>query len=138
MRRLPILLLAAVTLVHGQTPEAVTKLLAQAAGALSGNNLAAFVKTLDPSMPGYAKLTNEVTVLLAQAEVISSIEIRGDKGDDNTRDLDLDWYLEINSQTPEGPSARRRQIVHCRVARRAKRWKIVALDPVAFFSPLNP
>ena len=73
--------------------------------------------------------------LLAEAEVSSSIEILHDAGDDGRRSLELDWMLEITLEQAASPVERRRATVKCAIERRAKQWKVTALDPIDFFRP---
>ena len=129
-------LLFGVTVLQADPPRAVMDLLAHTASALSANNVPAFLNGVDPAMPEYSKLKADVTTLLEEADVGSSVVVQSDKGNDRQRELELDWYLEIKSQEPEGPSERRRQIVHCRVEKQNGKWKIVALEPLDLFAPL--
>ena len=52
-----------------------------------------------------------------------------------TQTVELDWLLEI-----KGPAqiTRRQAAVKCRLERRKKQWKIVAIDPVDLFAPPVP
>lgn len=112
------------------TPKDVRTLIRETAEDLSNTDSAAFLNHFDPKMPGYATLHYEVEGLLARPDVISTIEIVSDKGDDGQRDLELDWVLKVETDPP------RRQIVKIRVEKQGKKWKIVALEPVEFFKPM--
>jgi hypothetical protein len=76
-----------------------------------------------------------VAALVNQAEVSSSIEPLRDEGSDARRSVDLDWYLEVRSLLQDGPILRRREVVHCELQRKNKRWKIVSLAPMQLFAP---
>ena len=69
-----------------------------------------------------------------QTEITSSVEPLKDQGDATKRSVELDWYLEIRSLAPDGPIARRRDVVQCELKRDGKHWKIVSLKPVEFFA----
>lgn len=130
------LFLVALSFVRADPPPEVTDLIARAAGALSDSNVPAFMKGIDKAMPDYGKIETQVTALLDQATVGSSVTVRSDKGDDHKRDLELDWFLEIKSREPEGPLVRRHEIIQCEVARRDGKWKIAKIAPLSFFAPL--
>jgi len=112
----------------------VWDLFTEVASALSEGNAAQFLKAFDRSMPGYAMLEANVIALLAQAEVQSSIEILSDEGTGATRAVELDWFLQIVAQQEAGGSTRRRERVHCRLAKQGKRWRITSIEPLAFFA----
>jgi hypothetical protein len=105
------------------------------ASALSGVNVDQFMDAIDRDMPGYDALRENVTALVNQAEVTSSIEPIRNEGDDSRRALDLDWYLEVRSLLQDGPIVRRREVIHCELRKQKKTWKVVALKPIDFFAP---
>ena len=101
--------------------------------ALANQDVDAFLDQFDSKMPKYDKLRVEIQDLLGQAQEIgSTIDVITDEGDDTKRKLDLDWLLKIDNGEP------RRQIVKCQIEKQGKRWKITALDPVAFFKAAAP
>jgi len=115
--------------------EEMRTLVSRLAAALSEGNASAFLKVFDRSMKDYSRLERQVTALVAQNDVTSSIEFLTDEGDDRVRRVELDWFLEIRTRQDTGVFARRRQVVKCRVERRQKgRWTIVSLEPVEFFN----
>jgi len=105
------------------------------AAALSDTNVPEFMGAFDKNMPGYGKLKTDVTALMTQADVSSSIEPIKEEGDDATRKLDLDWFLQVRSLIPAGPLVTRREIIHCELRKQGKHWKIVSLQPMEFFAP---
>ena len=117
---------------------AVFDLFTGMASALSEGNPIAFMQPFDRSMPGVQELRAYVTALIAQAEVLSSIEILSDEGDDAHRTVELDWFLQIRDREETGPVVRRRETVKCRLERRGKKWVVVSLAPLAFFAPPRP
>jgi|SRR5580658_5172824 hypothetical protein len=121
---------------HGDVIEVVTDM----AGALTEVNVPKFMSAFSKDMPGYATLQNNVTALVNQAEVSSSIQPVTEDGDDQARSIDLDWVLEVRSLEQDGPIVHRREVVHCelrkdQVHKKKPQWKIVAIKPLDFFSP---
>jgi hypothetical protein len=112
-----------------------TEMFTGMAAALSESNPAAFMKNIDPAMPEYEQLRARVTALMAQAEVVSSIDFLIDEGDDTRRTVEVDWLLQIRPVADFGALERRRQVVKCSLERRGKKWLVTALAPVAFFGP---
>ena len=105
-----------------------------AAEALTNDDSTAFLDNFDRNMPEYATLRTNVEGLLGAYEVGSTIEVVTDEGDDQKRTVELDWLLIASDKTAiNGVPERRRRVVKCRLERRGKKWKIVALEPVDFF-----
>lgn len=114
---------------------AVWDVLTRMAAALSQANLIAFLGAFDRSMAVYATLEANVSALLDQYEVQSSIELLEEGASGGVRTIDLDWFLQLEEQRDAGTVTRRRERVHCRLEKRGKNWKITAIEPVAFFAP---
>jgi hypothetical protein len=137
------LLLAGATLwldaQAGSRPEdearEIWDLLTRLAAALSQANLTEFLEAFDRSMTGYQRLRANVAALVGQYEVQSSIEVLRDEGDAAARTVELDWFLQLEEQRDAGAVTRRRERVHCRLEKRGKKWKITAIEPLAFFAP---
>jgi len=113
----------------------VLELVADAAGSLSAGNAALFMKAFDPGMPGYAKLRENVTGLIAQGDVQSFIDPVEDEGDYRRRVARFDLTLRIGRGQPSASSTSRQQVVKCTVEKRGGKWRIVALEPIEFFAP---
>jgi hypothetical protein len=116
-----------VAAARADPPPAVQALLRAAAEALADKDSAAFLDVFDRGMPGYTELREDIEALLASEDVGSTIEIANDEGTDQSRDLELDWLLQIGRNPP------RRAVLKCRVERKGRSWKITRLDPIAFF-----
>jgi hypothetical protein len=116
----------------------VWDLFTQMASALSEGNAVQFLAAFDRSMAGYQALEANVSALLRQAEVQSSIEVLSDAGDGVSRSVELDWFLQIVEQQDAAGSTRRRERVRCKLAKQGKKWRITALGPLAFFAPPRP
>jgi hypothetical protein len=129
-----------VWLTAGALPAAapnVLDTLGDMTAALSDNNVAGFMKPIDPEMPDYGKLKNEVAALLNGAVVASSIEVLKDEGDDSQHTLDLDWFMEIHPPGEIGALVHRRQVVQCKLLRWKKGWRLISLSPIEFFAPVT-
>ena len=113
----------------------VLDLVADLASALSSGNVSLFLKPFDPKMPGYAKLRENVTGLIAQGEVQSLIDPLEDEGDDRRRVAQFHWTLRIERGQQVSSFARREQVVKCTMEKQGGKWRIVALEPIEFFAP---
>src|SRR6516164_617121 len=78
-------------LLRADEVEDVWNVLTEAASALSEGNAKSFLALFDRSMPEYATLEGNVTALLNQDQVQSSIELLSEEGDRTTRMVELDW-----------------------------------------------
>jgi hypothetical protein len=116
---------------HDDVLEVVTSM----AAALTEVNVAKFMEGISKDMADYETIENNVTALVRQAEVTSSIQPVNESGDDQMRSINLDWSLEVRSLEQDGPIVRRRQVVHCDLRKDRKHWKVVALKPLDFFAP---
>ncbi len=66
-------------------------------------NVPKFMSAFSKDMPDYETLENNVTALVNQAEISSSIQPLTEDGDDQARKIDLDWLLEVRSLEQDGP-----------------------------------
>ena len=121
--------------LRADVPSDVIDVVASMAAALTAVNVPAFMEPIDKSMPDYDKLRDNVTALVNQADITSSIEAIRNEGDDAHRTVDLDWYLEVRSLLQDGPVVHRRQVIHCELRKEKKKWKVVSLTPLDFFAP---
>ena len=128
-------LLLLISMVAVADPAAdVLKVFRDAAEALTNDDAAAFLDNFDRDMPEYATLQTNIEGMLAAYEVGSTIEVVSDEGDDQTRNVELDWLLlATRKDAINSAQETRRQVVKCRLERRGKRWKITRLEPVDLF-----
>ncbi len=94
-----------------------------------------FLSHFDKKMPGYDTLEANVWGLTNASRLASSIDVVKDEGDQKQRSVDLDWELVVTVKGPGGPTEVRHETVKLRIERRGRQWKIVTLEPVAFFAP---
>jgi hypothetical protein len=109
----------------------------EAGGARSGD-VAGFMSGVSKDMLDYDTLKSNVTGLVRDAEVSSSVQALTEDVQENTYKIDLDWLLQIRNLEQDGPIVRRREVVHCELRKEKKHWKIIALKPVDFFAAPNP
>ena len=125
---------------HNDVMEVLTKMAAALTqtnadrGGSIGGNVAEFMSCISRNMPEYDALKANVTALVNNAEISSSIEPLTEDQKGDTYQIDLDWFLQIQSLEPDGPMVRRRQVVHCELRKEDKHWKVVALKPLDFFA----
>jgi len=105
-------------------------------GVLRGN-VEKFMDAFSKDLPDYETLKSNVTALVNEGEISSSIDPIAEDGDDQARTIDLDWAMEVRSLEQDGPIVQRREVVHCELRREKKHWKIVALKPIDFFAPVK-
>ena len=116
------------------TEQEVLDLFTALASALSEGNGLAFLDHVDHSMPDFEKLQRDIVALVEQNEVVAAIDVIEDKGDDQTRAVQVDWLLQIRSREETGTLVRRREIVKCRLQRTKKKWRVASFDPISFFA----
>ena len=121
--------------LFADTHQELIDLFTKMASALSEGNGLAFLDHVDHAMRDYGKLEKYILALAAQNEVMSSIDLLKEEGDDSAQTAELDWFLQIRSREQSGPLERRREIIHCRLKRPKKKWKVMAIEPVNFFAP---
>ncbi len=98
-------------------------------------NVPKFMSAFSKDMPEYDTLKNNVTALLNEGDVSSTIQPLNGEGGDGMYKIDLDWLLQVRSLQPDGPLVRRREVVYCELRKEKKHWKIVSLKPLDFFDP---
>jgi hypothetical protein len=122
-------LLAAAQPPADTTPKDVENFIHDTVEDLSNKDTRAFLGHFDPKMPGYESLHYDIEGLLARPNVTSSVEIVTDKGDNQQREIALDWTLFVDTDNP------RRMLVKIALEKQGKKWKITGLNPVEFFKP---
>ncbi len=144
MTRRMLLLSSLASLAQADSAQQVWELFGSLAAALSAANPQLFLAEVDKSMPGYQKLSDNLTALLREFEIQSSVDFNHNEGDDQQREVEADWLMLLrplgtanftNANREVAASDRREQVLKCTVAKMGRKWKLVALDPVDFFAP---
>ena len=133
-RSLFVFVFAALAPSAGAAPPAAD-LFTTLASALSEGDAFAFMRPFDRAMPGVESLRANVTALVLRAEVLASLEITRDEGDDAHRSIEIEWYLRIRDKEETGSLTRRQETVKCRLEHRGKKWVIMAFEPLSLFAP---
>ena len=120
----PIFLCLCVAAAGQERPAPEMEVFRAVSEALANQDATAFLDQFDAKMPHYDDLRAEIQELFGVAQEIgSTIDVITSDGNQ----LELDWLLKIDNDPP------RRQIVKCQIEKQGKKWKITALEPVAFF-----
>jgi hypothetical protein len=102
--------------------------------ALLDGNGKAVAAIFDPKMTGYKTLTRDIILLTRVSTGVSTIEFPGNAGDDQSRDLDLNWHMQIRSYNGQSTTDRRAR-VKLHLQKQNDQWRITAFAPLDFFSP---
>lgn len=140
MRTIALSLLAATLLFAADVETPYTRI-AKLATYISGGDAASALESFDKSLPEYGKVSEDLTALSTQADVLCSIDVVADKEADNeasdVHHLDLDWYMTLTSRADDGLTEKRRVRVAVTIRRFAARWRITALSPVTILAPIT-
>ena len=121
--------------LHADEEQQIWDLFTGMAAALSAGNADEFLEPFNRAMPGYDSLEADVTALLLENEVRSSIEMISDDGDSTARVVELDWSMQIKDMQDAGAVTQRRERVRFQLVKQKKKWRITSLAPLTFFVP---
>jgi hypothetical protein len=113
----------------------VYDLLGTMASGLSEGNPQQFLDAFDRSMKGYAELAVNVRALAVQGDVMSTIEFIDDAGDDHRHMMRVDWLLQLADKDHSASVVRREKTITLRFEKQKRKWRIVSLEPLDFFTP---
>lgn len=111
-----------------------------ASRALQAGNAPLFLAPFDrKAFAEYRELREQVTALVAQRRIASSVAVQSIQGGPTDWTVEIDWLMELTHKLDPGPLEQRRDILEIRVRKRGGRWLVVGLRPVTFFAALpNP
>jgi hypothetical protein len=95
---------------------------------------AGFLDSFDSKLPGYEALRSGAEALAAQGDVDSTIELTSNEGTDTVRTLEVDWTLEVVTFDTGMRILQRESSLTFKIERRGKRWLIVSITPLDFFT----
>ena len=121
--------------MRGEDNAPTLKLLTHLASTLSDSNLPGVLEAFSKSMPGYGELAANLGALTNQYDVICTIEIREESGNDTRRKADTEWFVQMKSKQDEGPTERRTVAVQLTTERIAGKWRIVTMQPQSVLAP---
>ncbi|HUA58233.1 MAG TPA: hypothetical protein VML19_05730 [Verrucomicrobiae bacterium] len=104
--------------------------------ALWDGNGKAVVALFDPKMPGYKTISNDVMQLTRLSTAFSTIEFPANTGNDQSRDLDLNWRMQIRSYNLQTATERRAR-VKMHLEKEDGQWRITSFSPLDFFAPVH-
>ena len=118
--------------------EGVRRVVRDASRALQSGNPSLFMAAFDrTAFDGFRDLREQVGALAAQRRIASSVV----SGPPDCRDAEcvvqVDWLLELTPKLTAGSIEQRRETIALTLSRRGGRWRIVRLEPTAFFSTLR-
>src|SRR5437868_13638985 len=114
---LPVLFLLLASVAKAQTPQAVLDVFKVAAETLAARDVPRFLEQFDPAMKDYDVLRQRVTLLVGEEGAESSIEVVTDEGNDQRREMQIDWLLRVGTGTPK------RGMLKITVERRGRAWE---------------
>jgi hypothetical protein len=105
------------------------------AAALQNEDAAPDMQQFARAMPGYADLKSALTALWTRYKIEPALDLESNEGDDTHPTLQIDWVLTLGNQQDPVDSTRREATLVFRLEKEGKGWRIVSLDPAAFFAP---
>jgi membrane-bound lytic murein transglycosylase B len=110
--------------------------LAAVATALGGNRSSDALEYFDSHMKNYGEVEQKLDALTAQADNIScAIDIVTDEESDGVHKLDLDWFMQLKTQS--GEVERRRERVQVEMRQFKGVWKITSISPLSIFEVIS-
>jgi len=142
MTRRMVLLSSLAPLLRADSAQQVWDLFGDMAGALSAANPQGFLTAFDKTMPGYNRITVDVTALVAEFEIQCSVDFNKNEGNDQKRTVEADWLLTLiprltikDNSRDVMATASREKVLKCSLEKQGRQWKITALEPLDFFAP---
>ncbi len=111
--------------------------ISQLASALSQNNVSEALGAFDSAMKDYGEIESGLSALTAQADILCAIDVIDDKEENGVRALDVDWYMQLKSQSDAAIAERRRERVRVEMRQIRGKWKIVSLTPLSIIGPIR-
>jgi hypothetical protein len=109
--------------------ESAARLLSQRDAPAAG-----FLSVFDSKSPSYESLRDGAESLAGRGEVDSTVALTTDDGTDTARTLEVDWTLEVVNPDTGIRVLQRESPVTAKMERRGKRWVIVSIAPLEFFT----
>lgn len=134
-RRALLLAAMAAPLTAADPAGEVWSLFTTMASALAAADASTFLAGFDRGMPGFAALRVDISALVEDYSVQSTIEPVRNEGDDRARTVELAWLLHLTSLSDSMKVTRRSETIRCRLAKQGRHWKIESFSPLAFFAP---
>lgn len=108
-----------------------------ASRALQAGNAPLFLAAFDRKVfAEYGELREQVTALVAQRRIASSVAVDSVGGGPVEWTVEVDWLIELTHKLDPSPPEQRRDTLELRVRKRGRRWRVVDLQPLTFFAAL--
>lgn len=88
--------------------------------------------------PLRGRVTAGVQAMVTAAQVSSSVTLLDFSGEGDTRELDVDWVLEMRFRALATPNEQRRERVRLKLRRRKKSWQVEAFTPESLLAGPRP
>jgi hypothetical protein len=111
--------------------------LAKLASSLSENDADGALEIFDAQMKNYGEIEQNIESITSQADISCDIEILADTEAGGVHKLDVDWFLQLKSQTDDSLLERRRERVQLEMRQIKGRWKIVSMSPQTILDPMQ-
>lgn len=135
---LAVLLAPGAFLAPAQDPAdaaAIRQVIRDASRALQAGNAPLFLASFDRrSFEGFDRLREQLAALGAQRRIASSVDSGAPFGGPAEWTVRVDWLLDLTPRLDPGPVERRRETITVGMRKLRGRWRIVSLEPRAFFS----
>jgi hypothetical protein len=128
-------LLAAPAVLLADARQEIYELFGALANSLAEGDALRFLRAFDPNMPSHQELTANINALVQQSEIHSTIEIIDAEGDARAQAVQLDWLLQLTEKQSSSNAIRRQQTVKCRLTKPKREWRVISIEPIAFFAP---
>ncbi len=84
-----------------------------------------------------ARSRQNIESITTQADISCDIEVLTETKRIPFTNLDVDWFLQLKSQTDDAQLERRRERVQLQMRRIKGSWKIVSIPPVSVLDPIH-
>ncbi len=111
--------------------------LAGLATALSENDPDSALDFFDSKMAAYPDIELKIEALTDQDDISCSIDIVTDTESAGVHKLDLDWFMQLKSQSDSAQLEQRRVRVQVEMRQIKGAWKITSLTPGTIFDPIS-
>jgi len=131
--RRSLLLLLCVPALKADERSEIVEWLGKFAGHLTEENPEGFLRLCGKQLRG--TLEANIRALVQHYQIASSIAVLSVAGEGDTRQVELDWYLELASRANLNATTRRRERLQLTLERAKKGWTVLQMQPVTLFTP---
>jgi hypothetical protein len=107
------------------------------ATALSESDPDSAMAYFDAQIKEHATIEANIEALAAQTDVTCAIDVVSDEESNGAHKLDLDWFMDLKSQSDDQRKEQRRQRVSVEMRQIKGKWKITAMSPLSILDPIH-